>query len=131
VDRRVRDLRRVYQYLVPINRQRLRIAHRRQQNAAARSLLVHFLYRFILPVCVLAQTAVALDNLERSCRAERHAALAVNALRFVAQHNFAVGIVAVYLVGTLSFTDTAGYAAAVIADDFKFGIYEIYAHINI
>ena len=80
VDGRVGYLRGVDQDLIPVNRHGLWISHGGQKDASAVGLLVNFFDRVLLPVGVFPQTAIAFDNLQRSCGAQRNTALAVDTL---------------------------------------------------
>lgn len=129
VDRRISYLGSVQQDLVPVNRVLSRIAHRGEKHSARACLLVDFVHYLLAPVSVLAEFVLVLLYFQCSCRAEGYAALAVNAAGFVSDHLVQVGIVMVHLVGTLSFTDAALYAAVVIAHHLKQGVHIIYSHL--
>lgn len=122
IDRRVCDLRCVYQDFIPVYRQRLRISHGGEEDTAASRLLVDFPYRIVLPVGVFAERAVAFNDLQRSRGAEGHTALAVHALALVAHHDAALFIIIMHFVCALPLTYAAGDTAAVIADNLKFRI---------
>ena len=130
VDRGVGHLRRVDQDLVPIDRKRLRVSHRGEQDAPAGRLFVDLPDRVVLPVRVLAERAVAFDDFQRPRRAERDASLTVDALGLVAYHHAALGAESMYLVRALALADAAGDAAVGVADHFKLGINELDAHIS-
>ena len=129
VDRRVCYLGSVQQYLVPVNRVLAWVAHRREEHSAGACLLVDLVHYLLAPVAVLAELVLVLSYLERSCRAERHTALAVNAVRFIGYHSVEVGVVMVHLVGTLALTDAALYAAVRVADHLKQRIHIVNSHL--
>ena len=128
VDRRVRDLRGIYKYPVPVYRQRLRIAHRRKKDTAAVCLLVYLIYRIVLPIRVFTQRTVAPDYFQRPCGAKRHTALTVYTFCLIAYHYAAFRVIAVHLVRTLSFANSAAYTARVVAHNFKFRINKSNSH---
>ena len=117
VDGRVGDLRSVDEDLVPVDRVRLRVAHRGEQHAARACLTVDLGDGLAGPVCVLLKGMVGLYDLERAGRAERYAAVAGDALGLVDLHLLKFRVVKMYFVGALTLAGAAADAAVVIADD--------------
>ena len=120
IDGRIGHLRGVHEHLVPVNRERIRVPHRREEHAARGRLLVDLVDRRALPVGVLAEGVRVLHDLQGSRRAEGHAPLAVHALRLVREQDPTLGIEAVHLVRALPLAHPAGDAAGLIPNDFKF-----------
>ena len=118
VNGRVRDLRGVNQQLIPVHRQRRGIAHRGQD----------FRHRLRGVVDVILERVVGLDDFQRAGRAERHAALAVDARAFVGNHQPQFRVVLMHLVGALAFADAAGDAAVLVAHHLIRGIEKIHSH---
>ena len=117
VDGRVRDLRRVDEDFIPVDRQGLRVAHGRQQHAAAARLTVDLHDGLAGPVGIFLKGVVGLDDLQSARGTDGNAAVAVHTAAFVGDHHFQLIVVSMYFVGALSFTGTAGNAARGVADD--------------
>ena len=128
VNGRVRDLRSVNQQLIPVHRQRRGIAHRGQEHAARLRLTVDFRHRLRGVVHIILECVIGLDDFQRAGRAERHAALAVDARAFVGNHQPQFRVVLMHLVGALAFADAAGDAAVLVAHHFIRGIEKIHSH---
>ena len=118
VDGRVGDLRCVDQHLIPVNRIVLRVAHGGQQRAAGACLTVDLHNGLALPVCVLAEGVIGLDDLQCAGRAEGDTAVAVDTFALIRLHAFEIDVVVMYFVCALSLTGAAGDAAVAVADYF-------------
>ena len=129
VDRRVCYLGSVQQYLVPVNRVLAGVAHRREEHSAGACLLVDLVHYLLAPVAILAELVLVLPYFQRSCRAQRYTALAVNAVGFIGHHSIEVGVVMVHLVGALALTDAALNAAVRVADHLKQRIHIVNSHL--
>ena len=105
------------------------MAYRSEEHSAVACLFVDLVHNLLSPVAVLSELVLVLSLLERSCRAERHTALAVNAVRFIGYHSVEVGVVMVHLVGALALTDAALYAAVRVADHLKQRIHIVNSHL--
>ena len=128
VNRGVRNLGGVDEDFVPVDWIFLGITHRGEQHPAGTCLPVDFLNGLSGPVGVFLKSVVGFDDFKRSRRAEGHTAVAVDAFAFVRRHTPGVGVVMVYFVGALPFTDPAGDAAVVIANHFIVRIEKIDCH---
>ena len=117
IDGRVGDLRSVDEDLVPVDRVRLRVAHRGEQHAARACLTVDLGDGLAGPVCILLKGMVGLYDLERAGRAERYAAVAGDALGLIDLHLLKFRVVKMYFVRALTLAGAAADAAVVIADD--------------
>ena len=117
VDGRVGDLRSVDEDFVPVDRVRLRVAHRGEQHAARACLAVDLGDGLAGPVRVLLEGVVGLYDLERTGRAERYAAVAGDALGLIDLHLLKFRVVKMYFVRALTLAGAAADAAVVIADD--------------
>ena len=127
----VRHLGGIDQELIPIDRQGLWVSHAGQQHPAGRGLLIDLPNGIGIPVGVFPQAAFGSHDLQRPGGAQRNAALAVDALGFVREHQIPFRVVQVHLVGALPLADPAADAPVFPADDLEIRIEEIYtAHQN-
>ena len=128
IDGRIRHLRGVDQQPVPVHRQGLGVAHGAEQHAAGGRLLVDLLHGGAAPVGILPQAVFVFYDLQCVGGTEGHAALAVDALALVADHDLPVGVVGVYAVGALRLADTAAGAARIVSHHVKFRYDVIQSH---
>ena len=128
IDGRVGDLRGVDQDFVPVDRIRLRVAHRGEQHAARSGLTVDLGNGLARPVGVFLKGMVGFDDLERARRAERDTAVAGHAFGFVDLHFLELGIVKMHFVCALAFAGAAGDAAVIVAHDLILRIQKIDSH---
>lgn len=109
VDGGIGDLGSVEQQFVPVNRAGLRIAHGREQHAAGLRLLVDLAHGVARPVGVHFIGIVGAHDLERTGRADRDAALAVDALAVVGGQYAQLFIEGVHFVCALAHAQLALY----------------------
>ena len=117
VDGWVGDLRSVDEHFIPVDRIRLRVAHRGEQHAARAGLAVDLRNGLAGPVRVFLEGVIGLYDLERARRAERNTAMAGDALGFIHLHFLELRVVKMHFVGALPLTSAAADAAVVVADD--------------
>ena len=121
VDGRVGDLGGVDENTIPIDRQRVRIAHGGQEHAARRRLLVNFLYGGVLPVGVLPKGGRRIGDLQSARRANGDAALAVDAFFGVTFHQLPLFIIEMDAVCTFLFAHATACAKRHIPPHRKIG----------
>ena len=101
VDGRIGNLGSVDDDFVPIDGERLGIAHGREQHAAALRLAVDLGHGAGVPVGIVPERVVRLADLERAGGTERDATLTVHALGFVGNQSARLFVKAVHLVCAL------------------------------
>ena len=117
VDGGIGDLRSVEQQFVPVDRAGLGIAHRREQHAAGLRLLVNLAHGVARPVGVYFIGIVGAHDLERTGRADRDAALAVDALAVVGGQYAELFIEGVHFVCALTHAQLAPHTPCRVACD--------------
>ena len=120
IDGGVRHLGGVDKQMIPVNGVGLRVAHGREQRAAAAGLTVKLLHRLHRPVGVGTILVAVFNDLQRMGRADAHAALAVHAVGAVAVHAVFLRVVAMHQIGALPLAGAALDTAAGVAQHFKF-----------
>ena len=131
VYRRVRDLRSIDEYPVPVYGELLRAAHRREQHPTAARLLIYLTNDLIAPSGVLADGIGIFNYLQRMSRAIAYTALAVDAAALIAYHHAALFVIAMNAAGALLFAYTADGTAARVAYYLKFWCYVNGIHQNV
>ncbi len=128
IDGRIGHLGGVDQHFIPVNRIFLRVAHGGKQHAAGFRLGVDFTDIALLPVAVQAEGIRIFHDLQRMGRAERNAAMTVDAFGFVAFHRAGLRVKGMHLVCALAFAHAAGDAALRIAEHVIFRDFIVDCH---
>ena len=128
VNGRVRYLRRVDQNSVPINRITLRVSHGGQEDTSAPGLFIDLFDRVLVPVGIFPEGAFVLCDLQRVRGAKAYTSLAIHAFALIAGHALFPTIKGVNTVCALLFTDAAGCASVIIANDLKLRINIVDTH---